>query len=270
MSLFDFQDYKQYLKAHIRQQPGNGRGFRARMAAVMRCQRSFVSRVLDPKSPTDLSLEQAIQVSLLLDHSETEQRYFLGLVQLARAGSEPLKRHLRNQLKEILNRRLEAKEAKVSRQVLTPEDHMRYYSSWAFAALRVAVAIPELQTAAALSARLRLPLETILGALEFLVAAGLVERQGDRYAHKSHSQIHLTPDHPLVTKHHANWRIKAMSALEREGSQDLHYTYVVTLSEEDALRIRSYIVEMLQEIQARAKPSPPRTAYGLCLDYFEI
>ena len=269
-SLFDFQDYKQYLKSYIGAQPGNGRGFRARMATVMRCQRSFVSRVLTPRSAADLSLEQAIQVSLLIGHAEEEQRYFLLLVHLARAGSEPLKRHVRNQLKEILNRRLQSKEAKVSRQVLTPEEHMRYYSSWHFAALRVAVAIPELQTQEALSSRLGLPAETIRTALEFLVSCGLVEKKGSHYSHKSHSQIHLTPEHPLVSKHHANWRIRALSALEREASHDLHYTYVVTMSEEDALSIRSFIVEMLQEIQKRTQPSPPKTAYGLCLDYFEV
>lgn len=269
-NLFDFQDYKAYLRKLEQARPGKGRGFRAKMAEAMNCQRSFVTKILASGSNADLSLEQADKLNALLGHTKDEGSFFLLLVQYSRAGTESLRAHFRDQMKEILNRRLQASREMQSKNVLSPEDHMRYYSAWYYGAIRVAVSIPQLQTKETLCKRLGLPLATVASALEFLVSRGLVAQNGDHYTHSSQSQVLLSADHPMVSKHHSNWRSRALASLDREGSQDLHYSYVVTLSEHDALRIRSFLVETIQDVLKRAAPSKEETMYSLCLDYFEI
>lgn len=238
------------------------------MAEVMRCQRGFVTKVLSGRA--DLSLEQTERLNTILGHSSEEAIYFLLLVQYARAGSSGLREHVRNQMKEILNRRLKAEKEMESRNILSPEDHMQYYSAWYYAAIRVAVSIPELQTKEALVRRLNLPLATVVSALDFLVSRGLVERKGDRFLHRKQQQILLSSDHPMVKKHHVNWRVRALSALDREGSKDLHYSYVVTISENDSLQLRSFLVESIQEFLRRAAPSKEEAIYSFCLDFFEL
>lgn len=269
-SIFDFQDYKPYLIRLIESQQAKGRGFRARMAEVMGCQKSFVTKVLAPNSKADLSLEQVERLNLLLGHDKDQSNFMLLLVQYSRAGTPGLRDHFREQMKEILNRRLRTKKEVQSRTVLSPEDHMRYYSAWYYAAIRVAVSVPELQTAEAICEKLALPKTTVASALDFLSSRGLIEKKGNRYVHQARQQIHLSSDHSMIQKHHSNWRTRALSSLDRELSSDLHYSYVVALSEHDALRIRAYLVRVIQDVIKRASPSKEETVYAFGLDYFEL
>ena len=268
--IFDFQSYRAYLAQLIAGKPGGGRGFKAQMAVTMKCQRSFVTKALAKDSSVDLSMEQAIKLNPLLGHSEEEAEYFLLLVQYARAGNEELRGWILKKMKEFLNRRLKMNEELQSRSILSPEDHMRYYSSWYYSAIRVAIGVPALQTKEALAKRLNLPMDSVASALDFLVSRGLIEQRGSHYVQKLQHQMHLASDHHLIAKHHTNWRLRALTELDHEAARNLHYSFTVTLSQHDALRIRSFLVETIKEIQTRAAPSKEETLYALCLDYFEI
>ncbi len=269
-SIFDFQAYRSYLTSFIKSQPGGGRGFRARMAEAIGCQKGFISKVLDSESGSEFSLEQGDRLNALLHHTEEESNYFLLMIQLARAGTPSLREHFRNQMKVVINRRLELRKDLRSRTVLSPEDQMRYYSHWYYAALGVAVSIPTLQTKEALAKALEIPLDVTTSALEFLVSRGFILQQGDHFRHPDQQQVHLPSSHALIGRHHTNWRLQALKSLDKERPQDLHYSYVVTMSQQDALQIRSYLVEAIKEVLARAAPSKEETLYSFCMDYFEV
>lgn len=269
-SVFDFQDYKQYLQSLIGSQGEQGRGYRSRMAQVMNCQRGFVTKVLSASSSAHLSLEQAERLSGLLGHSSEEAHFFILLILYTRAGTPKLRQYFRGQMQEVLNRRLAVRKEMQSRSVLSPEDHIRYYSAWYYAAIRVAVTVPSLRTREALAGRLGLPVATISSALDFLVSRGILGKKGDSFFARDSQRIHLATDHPSVSRFHANWRIRALSALDCERPKDLHYSHVVPISEDDALRIRSFLVEMIKEFSKLAAPSPEQTLYSFCLDYFEL
>lgn len=268
--IFDHTDYKLYLATFIKSQVGHGRGWRARMAEAMDCQKGFITKVLAPDSPTHLSLEQAAKLNSLLNHSEDEANFFYLLVQFARAGNKILRDHFRGQMKQTLNRRLAIRKDLESQNILSVEDHMRYYSFWYYAAIRMCVSVPGLQTIEALRKKLNLPAAKVTSALDFLTSRGLVEKKGDRFVHSQRQQIMLAADHPMVVRNHGNWRLQALKSLESEAASDLHYTYVVSLSESDALKIRSFLVETIKEMQARAAPSAEESVYAFCLDYFEV
>jgi hypothetical protein len=64
--------------------------------------------------------------------------------------------------------------------------------------------------------------------------------------------------------------MRGLLAMEQEASKNLHYSFIVAISEHDALRIRSFLVETLQDIQKRALTSKSETLYSIALDYFEL
>ena len=46
-SVFEFRDYKAYLKAWIQRRPSKGRGEKSRMATHLRCHNTYLTQVLE-------------------------------------------------------------------------------------------------------------------------------------------------------------------------------------------------------------------------------
>src|SRR5262245_14806797 len=102
--VFEFSDYKDYLKAWIHNQPRGGRGARSKLASALKCHTAYVSQVLNQEA--HLSLEQAEEFNALAPHPPEQSEYFLLLVQLARAGTPLLKARLRKQIESMQQKRL--------------------------------------------------------------------------------------------------------------------------------------------------------------------
>ena len=84
-ALFEFRDYKAYLRQALERRREHERGSQARLAESLRCQSAYLSMVL--RGSADLSIEQADGVNVFLAHSAKESHFFLILVQRARAGT---------------------------------------------------------------------------------------------------------------------------------------------------------------------------------------
>src|SRR5688500_3076235 len=89
--LFTYSDYKAYLRDWIRAHPHRGRGIKSRLARTAGCQVAYLSRVIERDA--HLSLEQAMSLQGPLGHGRGEAKYFLLLVELARAGTQSLRAH---------------------------------------------------------------------------------------------------------------------------------------------------------------------------------
>lgn len=266
-TIFDFLDYKAYLKALIRSRPGGGRGFRSELAQAAGVQRTFITQVLGGSS--HLSLEQAVRVSRFLGHSDEELDFLLLLIEYGRAGSELLREQLRRQIKARINERLVLRRRLQSQKALPLEAQLRYYSAWFYSAIRVALGVPELRTPEALSRRLSIPEATVREVLEFLLGCGMIQKNGAHYA-GAPFHLHLGTDSALLTRLHSNWRIRALSSLQQEGPRDLHYSYAMSLSREDALELKAMLVKYLEELQRKVIASRDETVFALCLDFFEL
>jgi uncharacterized protein (TIGR02147 family) len=265
--IFEYLDYKRYLAALIQQKPAGGRGFRARLAEATGVQRTFLSQVL--KNNLHFSLEQAERLSRFLGHSLEETTFFMLQVQYARAGTEELRKLFLDQMKKVTSHRLIITNRLKNEKTLSYENEARYYSRWYHQAIRCAVSVPSLRTAEALSKRLELSLKATKESLTFLELAGLVNKNGAHY-HPGARHIHLSDDSTIRVRRHTSWLLRSLSALEDQGERDLHFSSVLTLSEEDALAIKSMIVEYIEKIVEKAKPSPEETLYSFCLGYFEL
>lgn len=264
-TVFDFQDYKKYLREVI--EKNSARGFQARMAEAVSVQSSFLSRVL--QKDTHLTPEQAIKLNGFLGHSSEEAQFFILLNLYARAGSIELREHFRVQMKQKIAQRLTVKNRVSTDRQLSMEEQSRYYSAWYYAAIRVALGVPELQSKESLAQKFALPASTVSEVLEFLIACGMVEKKGNKYVATTH-HLHLGNDSALIAQLHTNWRIRAISSFQQEGPRDLHYSNVMTISREDALKVKSLLVNYIEELRKRIAPSQDEIVCTLGLDFFEL
>ncbi len=264
--IFAYRNYKKYLLDFIKAQPSQGHGQRLRLAKFVQCQVGYVSQVLNGSA--HFSLEQAERVNRFLKHSQEESHYFLLLVQAARAGTEELKEYFHSLLEQVSENRLLLKNRLKTNQPLNELNQAKYYSSWYYAAVHILLAIPHYRRRPAIAQRLQLDPEKVNEILDFLQEAGLVTREGSEYKINT-GPIHLGADSPLISKHHLNWRMHAMRALERAGKQDLHYSSVLSLGKADFQRIRERLVKEIEEIRKIVRDSPEEDLYVITLDWYE-
>lgn len=267
-SIFEFRDYKAYLKYSESQLPNRGRGFRADLARAARCQTAYVSQVLNGKA--QFSLEQSQSIARFLAHNKEEARFFLLLVEYSRAGTPELKTHFLELMDEQIQKQLNLKDRFQIQETLSHEEQARYYSEWAYAAVHMATTVPLLPTADSIAEFLQLPKQKVQRVLNFLLSAGLV-KQGTKGKFQAGTvRMHLGNDSSLILKHHSNWRLQAMNSLDRETERDLHFTSVVSLSLEDVLLIKARLIKEIDAYNAIIKPSQEQTLSCLTLDFFSL
>lgn len=265
-NLFDFLSYKDYLKQNL----GGFRarnGMRKKAAEYMKCQTTYLSKVLNENA--QLSLEQAQSMNEFMGHDLEESDFFLLLVQKERAGTKKLSDYFESKIHSHLQNRTSIRNRLKSQEGLNSDDQVTYYSKWYYSCIHVMVSIPGLDTKSALVEYLNLPASTISEALDFLETRGLLINRGQRYE-IGPRHLHLPQESPHITKHHGNWRVQALSSLDSPKTNDLHYSVVVTLSNEDALKIRRRIIDMIQENMNIIKESKEECTLAMCLDYFFI
>lgn len=264
-SIFDFQDYKRYLKAWIESQTKGGRGVRSHMAQAVGCQVAYVSQILN--GHLHLSVEQAVRVNKFMAHSKDEGNFFLLLVQLARAGDKETRAHFQELLEAELAKRLVLTRRLGMAQGIRPEDQVTYYSAWFYSAAHILVTIPAFQTKAAIAQKLGLTREQCAEILDFLARTGLVEQKGDRFL-PGISQIHLDQNSRLTALSHSNWRVRVLGALDSPKESDLHYTGVFSLSSADAFKLKAIMLKQIEEVLGVVKPSKEEQLGIFCLDFF--
>lgn len=266
MNLYDFTDYKKYLRAQI-EHHREYRGYQGKLAEVAGCQASYFSRVLS--GAAHLSPEQLVRIALHWRLSPDQIDYLRELLQLSRAGHPALKKVIRERVERLRNQHRE-----VDRRLNLPHVEQRqvesyYFSAWFVPAIHVALSIPGYQTATSLASRLGLSRELVETVLTELHAFGLVEIQGERWS-VSAAQIHGRKDSPYRHSHLSHWRSKAVAALASESSEAIHYSGVHSLSRADLDRLRADLLDWLAKATERIAGSDPETLVALNLDFFPI
>lgn len=268
VSVFEFDDYKSFIKAWIAARPGRGRGEKSKIAAAVRCHSAYISQVLERSA--HLSLEQGSDLSEYMGIGVQETRFFLLLLQRERAGTKLLKKHFEAQIQEILEARTLLRNRLGSSQTLEAKDQTTYYSSWLYAAAHMAVSLPHFQTRDALAKKLGVPPSRVAEILTFLTAVGLAVEEGGRFRPGTAS-IYLPENSPLVSKHHGNWRLQALRSMDSPHLHDIHYSSVATLNQRDLPKVRAILVKAIEEIRTIIKASTDEDivfSYGL--DAFRV
>ncbi len=265
-SVFDFKHYKAYVRARTGAE-GRKTGVKSALAKALGCQPTYLSHVLHDKA--ELSLEQAEKLNEFFAHGKEESRYFFLLVQKDRAGTKTLAAHFQEELDEILRRRMILNRRLEFGETLNEQSQGVYYSSWIYAAVHIALTVPELRTREAIAAYLHLPVKRVTDVLEFLCAVGLAVARGGHFETGT-AHVRLGRDSHNIVRHHANWRTQALEALDRERITDLHYSGVVSLSREDLARVKELLLEDVTRSQGVVKDSREEELCAVCLDFFQL
>ncbi len=267
LDIFEFGDYRQFLTTRIANFPNGGRGGKTALARAAECQPAYISQVL--KNRASLSLEQAIKVATLFQLKKHETHFFLLLLQKDRAGTTSLRKFFDDQISEIRRIRMQVSEKNKDVATLRDAEKSIYYSSWHYIAVHMATTIPVLQTEKEIATHLRLREDRVVEVLQFLERAKLVRFKMGRYV-STNSRIHLRHDSLQIPRHHANWRALAAAYSEVMNEESLHYSSAVTLSREDFQRVRTILLNSIQNVKEKVKDSKEEIISGFSLDWFEI
>lgn len=265
--IYQHLDYKAYLRAWIAAQPGRGRGIKALMASELRCNAGFISRVLS--GDAHFSFEQIDRLHALLGHDADEKQFFVFLVMYGRAGTESLRQNTLAMIRAELEKQRQLGQRLLATTVVSRDDHAVYYSSWAYVAVHMYLTIPPWQTPATIVRGVGVSPAKVKEILEFLVSRGLARADGDRYTTGS-AIVHLENESSMITRHHLNWRLRAMHQLEQEGVGEMHYSGVAAIAREDAARIRVALADAIANMKKIIDPSREEALYTICLDFFPL
>lgn len=267
IKIFDFMDYKAFLSATEAERSTVQRGFRSRLAEALDCQNAYISQILNTHA--NFSLEQTLKVAEFLQLSEIEVRYFVLLVEHARAGTPALQNFFKKDINSVREKHLNIKERVAHAEKLSLEHQSIYYSSWLYPTLHMLVTVPNLRTIAKMAAALKIEESIISEAILFLITCGLVvESKGQLLP--GPTQIHLGKDSPHIRQHHTNWRISAIQSLTGQKENDIHYSTLSSLSLEDAEKLKLRFVQVIQDYVQTIAPSKEETVYNFNLDFYSV
>lgn len=264
ISVFDYQDYREFLRAWIDSQPG--RGASSRLAEAMNISPSMMSLVM--KAEKNLTAEQATELVEYLTLNDLESDYFFVLLEIGKAGSHKLTQRLEKK-KEALLKQARKISSRVKKDMeLSEEQKSIYYSSWLYTGVRNLSACPSTQDVHKMSEHLKIPYEVLQPIVEFLVENGLCKLEKGQLSYGPQN-THLGAESPYVNQQHRNWRLKANDKMEFRREQDLFYTCPMSLSGKAFEDVRKLLPTVIQQVLKIVGPSPSEKVACFNLDFFE-
>lgn len=264
IDLFTYEDYKDYLNDYTQEQE---RGFKLKLAEAAQCQPSYLSQVL--KGSVDFTMEQAFLVSRFLAHTPVESKYFLLLVEISRSGHHELKVFFHKQLDEIKLSRQNLKKRLSNTDDIPEEAQHVYYSSWIYAAIHVALSTAKYNSPKELAERFHLPKDLVVEVINFLESIGLIEVKKGIYQLTKKS-LYLGKNSVFVQRHHINWRSQSLQSVEKNLTEDFHYSNVTAIAKKDFEKIKELYIQTIEKSRQIIGPSKEEEVYAITLDVFKL
>jgi uncharacterized protein (TIGR02147 family) len=267
VAVYDFNSYKTFVNDALKNASGAG-ATRKELALALGCQPSHVSAVLSGEG--EFSSEQAEKVSRFLKLGREQTEYFLLLVQFNRAGTPQLRSVYSAMLRQLREKTTPLRAKLEIREELSDHAKAKYYSTWIYQAIHVLLSVPGFQTPRTIAERLGLSSVQVEDVLSFLVAAGLAEKSKIQTYRQLRPVLHLDRASVFVNRHHTNWRLKAIHAIDQNSEDDLHYSGVASLSEDDYLKIKRILIDALKSAVDVVRDSKEEDVVGICIDFFKL
>ena len=255
MNIFDFIDYKEYIKLHIEENKQNY-GYKSKLAQAAGCQKSFLSQVLN--SHVHLTPEHAFGLSNFWNLDPTKQEYFLTLVNFQRSGNKDLKQYLKGKLIHLQKNNKSLN----SFPYINPELINLYASSWYFSAIYETLQTMKSLSEEQISIRLKLPMDLVRESLSVLKRMGIVNN-------KYLSWEHLTKTIPMnsfqKSLFHQSWSQKACQKSFINGS-GIHTSWIFSLDSQK----KSLLLKQLELLTKDISEKNSNDLYCLNIDFFQI
>ncbi|MGK5083850.1 DUF4423 domain-containing protein [Bdellovibrionota bacterium FG-1] len=267
MKIFDFSNYRDFVIKTVRSLPKAGRGEFLKIANHLKIHTSTLSQVLSGLK--HFTLDQACALADYFGFNELETQYLLYLVELDRAGTERLRVTLRKQMAKIKEQSRELSAVVPGKRTLSEEEKAIFYSNWFYTGIWALTSIPGHQTSEAISQYFGLPKLLVNRVILFLVSTGLCIEENGRLRPGT-TYVHLEADSPFIGRHHASWRQKAIERHPILSESEIAYSSPMSLSRDDAEKVRKRVVEWVEQINRVRDPSPCETLYFLNIDWIKF
>ncbi len=268
MDIFEYDDYKKWVIAKIDFLANKGRGQYSRIAEHLNTSPTIVTQVF--KGDRELTPEQALLLAKYFALSKSESRFFILLVNFARAGSHLYRESLREEIIEERKRSQEIRNRVPQDIILTEEVKAILYSNWYYLAIWSLSAIEGFDDLEVICKRINLSKAKGREALDFLLKYSLVKYDEENKLRVGHTLLHLDANSPQIARHHQNWRLQAFSRYEAPMAEDAFYTAPITLSRSDAKKLRTSILKFISQTGELVKDSPSEELFCLCIDWFVV
>lgn len=265
LNIFDFSDYREFLKAWIEEAKSQKTSNLSRLAEALGVHSTFLSHVLSGSK--NLSLEQATTLSEIIGQTKLEREYLFALLQLEKAGTHTLKTYWQEKLKEISIEKNKLSRRFKDHRELTDTDRAIFYSNWLYVAAFLASAINDGQTLDQVAQRLHLTRDKAEEILTFLAQVGICKEEKGVFS-LGNTHVHVPNESPFVVKHHTNWRMKAIQKMDSRQKEELFFTSPMSISKKDFEVLREKLNVAIKEVVDVAKESPAEEIVCLNIDFF--
>jgi plasmid maintenance system antidote protein VapI len=247
--------------------PKRGRGEFLKIAKHLGIHTSTLSQVLS--GTKQFTLDQACSLADYFGLNELETQYLFHLVELERAGTERLRATLKRQLAQLKEQSKNLSAVVPGKRTLSEEEKATFYSNWYYAGIWALTSIEGYQTADAIVKYFGLPKLLINRVIMFLLKTGLcIEEKG--LLRPGTTYVHLENDSPFIGRHHSSWRQKAMERHTMLSETEIAYSSPMSLSNEDAAKIRKLVIEWVEQANKIRDPSPCETLFFLNIDWIKF
>lgn len=264
MRLFDAPGYREFVVQTVRALPKGGRGEYLKIAAHLSIHTSTLSQVL--AGTKNLTLDQACALGDYFGLGELETQYLLHLVEFERAGTPRLRATLTREMEKLKAQSTQLSAVVPGKRALSEGEKATFYSNWFYPGIWALTSIPGSQTREAISRVMGLPRDLVNRVVEFLLQTGLCQEQGG-LLRPGTTYVHLEADSPFIGRHHASWRLKAMERHPVLTETEIAYSSPMSLSHEDAKKIRKLVIEWVEQVNRIRDPSPCEALYCLNVDW---
>lgn len=267
VNIHTYTDYKRFVNDWVESRPGKGRGEYRAFSQYLKVSSTLISQIF--KGDKELTVEQACELATYLNLEESETQYLILLVEWQRAGTTKLKQKFKQMIQEMQNKAQKARSVLKSDATLSPQTLATFYSHWLYSGIRHLADIG-LSTIDELAERLKIDRMQVSKVVDFLIKEGLCVVGADGKLTIGPTKIFVDSSNaPLVSQNHKNWRLRAMDKMVMAEETQFFYTGIISLSANDAAKVRHEIVGLLKSLQNTVEKSPSEVVRCLNIDWFD-
>lgn len=272
MKIYEFNDYRKLLKAHILEvnRFKEEKLTYEKLASRLRIQKSYLSKIF--KGDADLSRDQAYLCSKELDLSEKEEEYFYLLIELSRTALPEFKKELSDKIKILQLQNTQSIEylKEKSGEILESNQIQKYYLLPETQLIHLALGLERYQkNPEDLKDQLNISGELLKKSMTLLEELKLIEMVEGKIK-LSRSNMHLENSSEFFHQWHVQFKLKCLEKLKALEQKD-KYNFLVTFSaeEEDKEKIRIEFLNFIKKVETIVKKSPPKSLYQMNFDLFK-
>ncbi len=265
--IFQYDDYKKYMRDLVSSLPKNGHGIFVKLANHLSVTPVLMSKIFN--GDRELTLEQSLAVANYFSLSEIEKDFFLALVEKSRAGNFELKEYFNKKIEKIKISSRQLKEIIVNQKELSEEEKSEFYSQWYYMAIWVLTSLGTFSTAEDFKERLGLSMPTIQKAIQFLIRTNIILKSEGKFI-VGPQFIFLDANSIHISKHHSNWRIKALAQQGEITEDELCFTMPCSISKADFESIRKLIIDLIKKSRDIVNTSPEEEVAFMNIDWLKM